>query len=280
MPTVSFKNDTGSEVTVNLFGATVTSWKHEGEEFLFCSKQAVFDDKKAIRGGIPIVFPQFGPWDLGPQHGFARIKMWKQTSEAHHGDNGAVSMDFALEDDDETRKMWNKQFKLVYTVTLMQNTLETALTVHNTGDTEFDFTTLLHTYMRVEDIYQTSLHGLEGCTFSDKVNGGEHVEDRASIIINQNYDRVYVNVDGPVNICQDIQTLGTLRIERNNLPDVVVWNPWQEKAKAMADLADSEYVEMLCVEAGAVSSPVVLKSGEQKTFSQRLIICRGQQVTL
>lgn len=58
------------------------------------------------------------------------------------------------------------------------------------GDTDFDFTTLLHTYIRVEDIYQTSLQGLERCTYQDKVNGGEHVEDRASITINENYDRL------------------------------------------------------------------------------------------
>ncbi|XP_006823154.1 uncharacterized protein LOC102810077, partial [Saccoglossus kowalevskii] len=63
-------------VTVHLHGATVLSWQCCGQEWLFVSKQAVYDNKKAIRGGIPVVFPNFGPWDLGPQHGFARISRW------------------------------------------------------------------------------------------------------------------------------------------------------------------------------------------------------------
>ncbi|XP_052794808.1 uncharacterized protein LOC128227912 [Mya arenaria] len=280
MPQVLFKNHSGSEVTVNLCGATVTSWKHEGEEFLFCSKKAVLDGSKAIRGGIPIVFPNFGPWELGPQHGFARIKEWKQASDPRDGENGAVSMDFSLEDDDQTRQMWDKKFRLVYTVTLMQNTLETALTVHNTGGEEFDFTTLLHTYVRVEDIMTTTITGLQNCTYTDKVHVGEHVEEREAVVIDENYDRIYQAVDGAVNVNQDMQTLGTLRIERDNLPDVVVWNPWQEKAAAMSDLVPMEYLEMVCVEAGAVTSRVVLPPAQQRTFSQKLIICRGQQVIL
>lgn len=65
-----------------------------------CSEKAVFDNKKAIRGGIPLVFPNFGPWDLGPQHGFARISMWTllDEHEATSCPEGAVAASFELKD--------------------------------------------------------------------------------------------------------------------------------------------------------------------------------------
>ena len=44
---------------------------------LFVSKRSVFDGKKAIRGGVPFVFPIFGPSSVMPQHGFARISRLK-----------------------------------------------------------------------------------------------------------------------------------------------------------------------------------------------------------
>jgi glucose-6-phosphate 1-epimerase len=66
-----------SILKVYYFGANITSWKYRGVERLFLSSKAIVTGPKAIRGGIPIVFPQFGPEALPgykalPQHGFAR----------------------------------------------------------------------------------------------------------------------------------------------------------------------------------------------------------------
>ncbi|OMO79458.1 Aldose 1-/Glucose-6-phosphate 1-epimerase [Corchorus olitorius] len=44
---------------------------------------------------------------------------------------------------------------------------------------------------------------------------------------------------------------------------IVVWNPWDKKAKAMADFGDDEYKHMLCVEAVAIEKPITLKPGEE-----------------
>jgi glucose-6-phosphate 1-epimerase len=65
--TVTFSDDnsrviaelpTGESVQVLLYGATVISWKDgSGDEKLWLSDAAKLDGSKAVRGGIPIVFP-------------------------------------------------------------------------------------------------------------------------------------------------------------------------------------------------------------------------------
>jgi glucose-6-phosphate 1-epimerase len=56
--TVSARLPTGETVEVHLCGATVISWKNaNGSENLWLSEKAILDGSKAIRGGIPVVFP-------------------------------------------------------------------------------------------------------------------------------------------------------------------------------------------------------------------------------
>lgn len=110
----------------------------------------MFDGKKAIRGGIPVVFPQFGPWELGPQHGFARISKWElhdsQFLPACAEHDGQVVAVFQLKDNDLSRELWgaDKKFTLLYTVTVAKDSLTTHFSVTNDGAEPFDYTCLLH----------------------------------------------------------------------------------------------------------------------------------------
>jgi glucose-6-phosphate 1-epimerase len=152
-------------VAVHLYGATVTSWKtSNGEEQFFLSEKAILDGSKAIRGGIPVVFPVFGPppkdhaTSALPQHGFARTSYWeylgKSTSESSSSKvDGSIKLDFGLSTtmlDDKARNAWPYDFGLVYSVTLGKGTLETAMHVQNKGDKSFDFHCLFHTYLRIK----------------------------------------------------------------------------------------------------------------------------------
>ncbi|XP_062577784.1 uncharacterized protein LOC134239619 [Saccostrea cucullata] len=263
-----------TDVSVHLHGATIISWKCNAQEVLFVSKNALFDNKKAIRGGIPLVFPCFGPWEKGPQHGFARIKRWRKESEPKQN-NGRASMSFSLEDDEETRKMWDYRFKLVYNVDLGENDLKLTLTVNNNDSKAFDFTTLMHTYFRCPDIADVRIHGLEGLQYNDKVEGGKvSTEERKIVSVYKNYDRVYMKC-GADKVC--VEGLGdgkkSVNLVLSNLPDVVVWNPWEDKAKAMSDFGDEEYKTMICVEAGSVSQSVTAPAGGSVLFTQTLKLC-------
>ncbi|XP_013773811.2 putative glucose-6-phosphate 1-epimerase [Limulus polyphemus] len=249
---------------VHLLGATLLSWKVDDAEILFVSDKAVFDNKKAIRGGIPFVFPQFGPWSAGPQHGFARTSHWKLEKEPEKLPNGDVQAVFTLCDSDSTRALWDYRFKVTYTITLMDKKLNMEVDVKNTGESEFSFTVLLHTYFNVPDVTKCEVTGLKGITYVDKTRNEEtFLEDREVVTVAQLTDRVYQNTPSEHSI-RVVAGNRTITMRKHNFPDTVIWNPWKEKAKAMSDFGDDEYLNMICVEAGSVSNPV--KLGTNQTF--------------
>ncbi|KAI2792385.1 hypothetical protein POX_b02422 [Penicillium oxalicum] len=246
----------GESVTVYLYGATVTSWKANGQEQLFLSQKAVLDGSKPVRGGIPLVFPVFGPPPQNhatsslPQHGFARNSTWeflgKSSSEASKGDF-AVKLDFGLSHtmlSEEFRKAWPYEFGLVYSVTLTKSALKTSLQVTNEGKENFEFQVLMHTYLSVEDISNIRIKNLESKTYVDKTRND--LDPTKPII---------------VSTASDDQPL--FSITREALGDIVVWNPWVEKAKGMSDFGpDEAYKNMVCVESGSVSTWQTLEAGD------------------
>jgi hypothetical protein len=186
-------------VKVHLYGATVTSWTtSDGEEQLFLSEKAVLDGSKAIRGGIPVVFPVFGPppedhaTSALPQHGFARTSYWeylgKSTSESSSSRaDDSVKLDFGLSTamlDEKARKAWPYEFGLVYSITLGKGTLETAMHVQNKGDKSFDFQCLFHTYLRIKVRRQTGSFSPWDCQTDVLVHIGhiEYLNSRPQIL--------------------------------------------------------------------------------------------------
>ncbi|KAF1967110.1 galactose mutarotase-like protein [Bimuria novae-zelandiae CBS 107.79] len=268
----------GESVEVLLFGATVTSWKSNGgtTENLWLSEKAALDGSKAVRGGIPVVFPVFGPPPKSghvtsslPQHGFARTSRWeflgKSAAEDAAGSN-SVKLDFGLSSSElteEARKAWPLDFALVYSVTLSKESLMTVVNVRNEGQQSFEFQFLLHTYLRIQDISKVAINGLLGVAYTDKVlNATEHKQSDSSVKITGEVDRVYASIpQDTTSVVED----GKPRFDvvRDNLKDTVVWNPWIEKAKAMGDFApDEDYKHMVCVEVGAVNGWQTLDKGD------------------
>lgn len=157
---------TGESVEILLYGATIVSWKDAtGQEKLFLSQAAKTDGSKAVRGGIPLVFPVFGTapdhaaTSKLPQHGFARTSRWeflgKSTSESSGGKDGgdsSVKLDFGLSPsnlDDASKEAWAYEFGLIYSVTLGREGLTTSIVVRNEGETAWDFQVLMHSYFKV-----------------------------------------------------------------------------------------------------------------------------------
>ncbi|RUS89166.1 hypothetical protein EGW08_003045 [Elysia chlorotica] len=265
----------GNSALLHLHGATLISWKCQGLENLFLSSKSVFDNKKAIRGGVPICFPNFGPWSLGPQHGFARTKRWMVAQPPAKNANGDIVASVSLEDDEETRGLWDFNFKLMYSFVLSARSLKSTLVVENTDTKSLEFTTALHTYFRVADIGSTTLQGLKGLKYNDKITGGQDVVETQDLItVDKNYDRVYKDAPNVTVISSGPEPVRKIEMTTVNFPDVVVWNPWDVKAKEIADMEDEEYKQMLCVEAGNIVTPVTLAAGSQfecsHTFTSRL----------
>ncbi|RKF64173.1 Glucose-6-phosphate 1-epimerase [Erysiphe neolycopersici] len=285
---VSATLPTGESITVLLHGATITSWKDKsGNDLLWLSKAAKLDGSKPVRGGIPLVFPVFGSDSSHaatsklPQHGFARTSKWeflgKSTTEP--GDGDSVNLDFGLQTnnlDEETRKLWPYSFGLIYSVTLAQKGLTTSILVINKGETALEFQTLMHSYFKIEDIFSIEITGLESTSYVDKLS--DPIITKTSLTspvkISSRTDQVYTLSDDnnqPVSILEKGKK--KFSISRDNLNEVVVWNPWSEGVANMTDFAPSEgYKEMICVESGAVKDWVELGPGESWSGSQTISI--------
>uniref|UniRef100_A0A182VNL7 Galactose mutarotase n=1 Tax=Anopheles merus TaxID=30066 RepID=A0A182VNL7_ANOME len=239
--------------------------------FFSYSKLAVFDGKKAIRGGIPFVFPQFGPWNFGPQHGFGRVVRWTLERAPERLPSGDVEAVFSLMDNEITRSMWNYPFRITYRLILREKELHFHIGVYNPSkDMTFSFNLLLHTYLKVPDVRRCQITGLHGCTFVDKTRDGAiYQEGRDAVTINEWTDRVYQHTPQE-HIITNVVSGRKMRLQKYNFPDTVVWNPWMEKARECQDFGDDEYPNMICVEAGHVSTPVILLPGTAFEASQIL----------
>ncbi len=257
---VGLEHASGACSEVYLHGAHVTSWQTaRGCEVIFVSRASHFQDGMPIRGGIPVIFPQFSDGPL-PKHGLVRARAW-QVARTALGADGAVSIILRLEDDAQTRALWPHPFCLQLTVSLGR-TLTLEFTVKNPGSAPFPFQTALHTYFQVADITQTSLFGLQGTAFEDFLCPGPAVETREVIMFDRETDRIYINAPDRV-VLEDRGNKRKIAIAKSGMNAIVVWNPWIEKSKRLDDFGDDEYRHMVCVETGHMRAPAVLAPGAQ-----------------
>jgi glucose-6-phosphate 1-epimerase len=241
-----------STAEVYLHGAHVTHFKKKDEPpLLFLSQCSRFAPNEPIRGGIPVVFPWFGPREGLGQHGFARVKSW-ELKEFVPAPDGSVSVRFRLPDYPEASAF--PAFSAEYLVTVNEClTLELAVT-SDSPDQEFVFENCLHTYFDVGDVNRVSISGLKGAEYLDKVaNFAQKTETGEVIRIASEVDRIYLNTTAAVQITD--QHLGRkITVDKQGSLSTVVWNPWITKAQQMPDFGNEEYERMVCVESGNVGS--------------------------
>ncbi|HET6763618.1 MAG TPA: D-hexose-6-phosphate mutarotase [Longimicrobiaceae bacterium] len=267
---VVLRHACGSSAEIYLHGAHVTSWRDaSGTERLFLSSASAFNADTAIRGGIPVIFPQFAGQGPLPKHGFARTAEWAVASVADEGSGPSIAV-LRLEDSDATRAIWPHAFAAELRVALDER-LSVRLTVVNTGDEPIEFTAALHTYLAVDDVAAARVEGLEGVRWVDKVDHGDaKVELSPRRPIAGEVDGIYLDVPGDVRVVGG--SSATLRIVHDGFPDVVVWNPGPERGGALPDLGPGDFARMLCVEPAAVGQPVRLAPGESWSGEQVLIV--------
>lgn len=267
-PAVELRAPDGATAIVLLHGAQVVSWRPAvGSEQLFLSGRARFGSGASVRGGMPVIFPQFNERGTLPRHGFARTRAW-QLARAETAADDALAV-LQLADDEQTRALWPHRFALELTVCLRDRRLDVELAVSNSGDSAFAFAAALHTYLRVEEVEAVRLSGLKGCRCEDSAAGGSCVEESDTLRIDGEIDRIYFGAAAPLVLAEGRRQL---RIEAVNFPDVVVWNPGPERAAAMADLQATDFRRFVCVEAALVEQPVNLAAGEQWWGRQTLIV--------
>lgn len=259
-----------ARVAIN--GAHVMEWTPAGQApVLYLSPAAIFQQGKAIRGGIPLCWPWFNAHPTDPEkpmHGFARIRQW--TLEEATASEAGVTLALTLSDDAETHKLWPYPFHLRAELRIGA-TLEVVLTTRNTGTEVLQLSEALHTYLAVGDISSVIVHGLAGLQYLDTVGPLMMRRQTEDFHINGEVDRQYIS-SSPVQV-QDGQNNRTLLVGKWGSATTVVWNPWIEKAARLGDLPDDAYHHFLCIEAANTGHNVAtVKPGGCHQIATRISI--------
>lgn len=238
-----------STAEIYLHGAHITGFQKNGEPpLLFMSRLSHFAAGKAIRGGVPVCFPWFGPREGGGVHGFARITEWELVA-TNVTPGGGAALRFRLPPT-AMGAAW-PPFNTEFAVTVTDQLTMELVTTNRSPDRNFDFENCLHTYFAVGDIRDVSITGLKGTPFLDKTDGGARkVEHDDALRIAAVTNRVYPDTPGTVEI-RDAKFRRTIRVDKSGSASTVVWNPWT--TQLMPDFDPAEHRQMVCVESGNVS---------------------------
>ncbi|PZO56250.1 MAG: D-hexose-6-phosphate mutarotase [Phormidesmis priestleyi] len=264
-PAIEIQNEKAS-AKISVYSAQVLSFQpvDEPEEMLFVSENAYYQTGKATKGGIPICWPWFGPDPQGlgrASHGFVRNRMWTLLS-TEAMPTGETKVRLGMSANEETQAIWPYQFELVMEIVVGQR-LAIALITQNTGSEAFSITQAFHTYFSIGDIHQVRVLGLEDTPYLDKADEGAEKTQIGEIAITAETDRIYVGVK-PELIVEDSAWGRRILISSTNSSTAIVWNPWEKISAAMADLADSDYLNFVCVEtANAENEVIEISPGEQ-----------------
>jgi len=264
---------------IYLQGAHLADWQPRGEApVLWMSERATYAPGKAIRGGVPLCFPWFGPHATRPEypaHGFARIRQFAYRG-ARLDAQGDAELEFVLESDSATLSLFPYAFSASLRVAFGQ-TLTLAFSVTNRDSRPFEFEEALHSYFSVADVTKAAVHGLEGARYTDKVrNQTLFTEGHTPLRFDGETDRVY-DSSGTCFIDDELGKR-TLRIEKVHSGSTVVWNPWAERAAQMSDLGTDCWRHLLCVESANVGeSKLSLRPGEAHVAQVRVSVIRDFQ---
>ncbi len=269
LPSLTLHLPCGDSARVLLHGAQLVSWVSRGRERLYLSPRARFDGRSAVRGGVPVCFPQFNQRGRLPKHGFARQLAWQPiASSAMAGEE--VRLGLRLSSNPVTLAIWPRSFVCELTVALRPGGLQITLAVQNTDAQPIEFTGALHTYLAVDDIAHTILDGLAGQPEWDAVSD-RHGHGSDGLRFDGEFDRVYAAATRPLRLRDGPQTLELA--QSDSWAQTVVWNPGSDKGTALDDLPAGGWQRMVCVEAAQVMQPVMVAPGAVWSGWQCLTPC-------
>lgn len=249
--------DTPAATAVLLLdGAHLTSYAPAGgRELLWMSPTSDFGPGVAVRGGIPLVGPWFGPGrDLARtvKHGWLRNVRWDLVSARREGDEVEVTL---RTPEDAVALSGTAVFRIG-----AQLDVDLTLTA---GPRPVELEAALHTYLAVDDVRGIEIRGLEGADFLDNTRDlAPDVMPESPMRLTGSTDRV-VEAAGEVTIVDGgaADGAGSAASERRIVSTprgtsrTVVWNPWDALVTSMPDIPDQDWPRFVCVE------PAIAKDG-------------------
>ena len=267
LPCLPLRAPDGSEVVVSLFGAHVLSWRTaEGRERLFMSPRSALDGLSPLRGGVPIVFPQFANYGHLPPHGFARVSNWSLVGTGQDARGSFAHLSLTV----TPSEAWPFACTCQYIVFLSDNSLELQFKVINEDEVDIQFQAALHTYLSLEDVERVCVEGLENAAYLDRSDADAACIQRQALLTLQGpVDRIYPKAPAQLVVREPGRAM---QVWQQGFADAVVWNPGEKRCTQIPDMDPTSYRSMLCVEAAHVVTPVLLMPGAQWLGVQRLTV--------
>ncbi|VVB10649.1 unnamed protein product [Arabis nemorensis] len=263
LDTIIIRDHRGRSVEVYLYGGQVTSWKNKkGEDLLFMSSKAIFEPPTAIRGGIPVLFPQYSNTGPLPAHGFVRNRFWEiEANPPPLPSKTYYKVDLILKSSNDDLKIWPHKFEYRLRVALgHKGDLTLTCRIKNSDTKPFNFTFGFHPYFAVSDISEIHVEGLHNLDYLDQQKNRTRFTDNAKVItFNSQLDRLYLSTPNTIRIV-DHKKKKTIVVYKEGQADAVVWNPWEKK---VSDLGVEDYRRFVAVEPVAVEKPITLKPGQE-----------------
>lgn len=256
-------------IKYTLQGAHLFHWQpiNSNAPILFCSNKALFQPGKAIRGGVPICWPWFGPKHGFAQHGFVRTSDWTLVLDETKEDKHRILL--SLNDSDATFSIFPFKFHLLLEIVESIDQLIISLTTTNKGNQPFQITSALHTYFNIGDISEILIDGLQNYEYYDKIDNLNKKEESRHLKIQSETDRIY-NTSATTTIIDPILNR-TIKIE-HDASSIVIWNPWQEKSKVIADLEDDDYKKFICIESAFAPEQKSIQPQQSLTLKQSITV--------
>jgi glucose-6-phosphate 1-epimerase len=242
-------NTEGASADISLYGAHALSFIQAGQkDILWMSEKSLFEEGKAIRGGIPLCFPWFGPHPADktkPQHGFARLQNW-DVMNVKEINNETTAIELGLQQSAASLQLWPYHFTATAKF-IIGKSLELQLTVANTGNEPFEYSDALHTYFNISNIDSIAVEGLQNATYYDAFGTDLKTQQSQLLYFNAETNRRYVNTASNC-IIHDKEYNRKISVEKNGSKVTVVWNPAEATTKTIGDIVPDGYKTFVCVE--------------------------------
>ncbi len=250
---------------IALQGAQVLSWTPAGNTDVFwCAPLPAPNSGKAIRGGIPICWPWFGPHatDAGqPQHGLVRTANWTLTEARATPDGAYIALAHTA-------------FGCALRVEMdLGRQLTLRLTATNQSAAAVTITEALHTYFSVSDAHTAKVHGLDGLIFRDNTDGARETLQAGDVALAAETIAVFPDTPNDVEL-RDSGFGRAIRIARAGGRSTIVWHPGAS-VSTFKDIPADQATRFVCVESGNVAPhAITLAPSAMHQLSVRYEIAR------
>jgi glucose-6-phosphate 1-epimerase len=253
-----------ADADICLYGAQITNFRpHKAMEILWMSPESNFEEGKAIRGGIPVCFPWFGPHktdSVKPQHGFARLMHWN-VQEIETLYSGETLVRLQLCSSAETKTYWEHDFCAEMTF-IIGKTLNATLKVTNTSAIPFEYSCALHSYYSVSSIEEIIIEGLGNTRYYNQLNPGDYIQESPDLRIQKAETRHYYDTEASCFI-NDPFFGRRIKVAKSGSKVTTVWNPGEETCSKIDDIPDDAFHAFVCIEAvNAFNNVINLAPGE------------------